>query len=58
MLPSPKKQGGRPPKDPRQMLNAVLWIAQMGAPLHDLADRYEPKFMRWWTRSIILYVLN
>ncbi|WP_373408428.1 IS5 family transposase [Brevibacillus brevis] len=37
-----KSQGGRPPKDRRHMLNAVLWIARTGAPWRDLPDYYGP----------------
>ncbi|PUA38768.1 hypothetical protein C8Z91_14355 [Paenibacillus elgii] len=39
LLPSErKKQGGRPAKNNRTMLNAMLWIARTGAPWRDLPD--------------------
>lgn len=33
---------GRPRRDPRQMLNGLLWILRTGAPWRDLPDRYGP----------------
>ena len=33
---------GRPPRDPRAMLNSVLWILRTGAPWRDLPERYGP----------------
>jgi transposase len=33
---------GRPLRDARQMLNAVLWILRTGAPWRDLPERYGP----------------
>ncbi|MMZ56922.1 hypothetical protein D1872_188330 [compost metagenome] len=40
--PVQKSQGGRPSKNRRQMLNAVLWVALTGAPWRDLPDYYGP----------------
>src|SRR5437899_1330586 len=48
---SPK--GGRPWRDPRDILNAVLWVLRTGAPWADLPRRYPPpstchrRFQRW-----------
>ncbi|NEN82437.1 IS5 family transposase [Paenibacillus elgii] len=48
-----KKQGGRPAKDNRTMLNAMLWIARTGAPWRDLPEYYGSwksvytRFRRW-----------
>ncbi len=48
-----KKQGGRPAKDNRTMLNAMLWIARTGAPWRDLPKYYGScksvytRFRRW-----------
>jgi transposase len=33
---------GRPFRDPRDVLNGVLWILRTGAPWKDLPDRYPP----------------
>ena len=40
----PEKTGkpGRPAKDNRTMLNAMVWIARSGAPWRDLPERYGP----------------
>jgi transposase len=36
------KSRGRPPADPRQMVNAALWILRTGAPWRDLPERFGP----------------
>jgi transposase len=47
---------GRPPKDHRIILDALLWLAKTGAPWRDLPDLFGPwqsvatRFYRW-TRS-------
>ena len=33
---------GRPWRDARAVLNAVLWVLRTGAPWHDLPSRYPP----------------
>ena len=40
----PEKSGkrGRPSKDNRMILNAMVWIARSGAPWRDLPKRYGP----------------
>ena len=44
---------GRPSKDNRTMLNAMVWIARSGAPWRDLPERYGPwetvysRFRKW-----------
>jgi transposase len=52
----PKSRKGRPPKDHRLILDALLWLARTGAPWRDLPERFGPwrtvatRFHRW-TRS-------
>ncbi|WP_083677883.1 transposase [Paenibacillus sp. FSL R7-0337] len=36
----PNPKGGRPPKDNRKMLNAMLWVARTGAPWQDMPEYY------------------
>ena len=40
------KDTGRPPRDPRQMLDGILWILMTGAPWRDLP---EEDFGPWQT---------
>lgn len=37
-----KDRKGRPPKDPRVMLDGILWILSTGAPWRDLPERFGP----------------
>jgi transposase len=52
----PRTRTGRPPKDDRLVLDALLWLARTGAPWRDLPERFGPwrsvatRFYRW-TRS-------
>ena len=47
LLPKPhvrRDRRGRPWRDPRDVLNGILWILRTGAPWADLPDRYpSPK---------------
>lgn len=42
ILPKRTATTGRKPKDPRQMLNGIVWILHSGAPWRDLPERYGP----------------
>jgi transposase len=42
ILPPRTATTGRPPSDPRQMLNGILWILRTGAPWRDLPERLGP----------------
>jgi transposase len=56
LLPPQRPAVGRPPRDHRTIINALLWLAKTGAPWRDLPERYGPwrtaatRFYRW-TRS-------
>jgi len=47
---------GRPARDPRVMLNGILWILGTGAPWRDLPSRYGPwqtvhRYFSQWRRN-------
>jgi transposase len=47
---------GRPPKDPRKILNAILWVCRTGAPWNDVPSRYVPgstahRYFQEWVQS-------
>ena len=52
-LKEPGPKGGRPWRDPRDIVSAVMWILRTGAPWADLPRRYPPyqtchrRFQRW-----------
>lgn len=61
----PERQGaGRPPRDPRQMLNGVMWILRSGAPWRDVPRRYGPwetvyrRFREWQTQGVLDRILE
>ena len=58
---------GRPLKDSRTMLNAMVWLARSGAPWRGLPERYGPwetvysRFRKWIEDGIfdnILHILS
>lgn len=55
----PRKQGGRPWADARQVLDGVLWVLRTGAPWADLPRRFPPyqtchrRFQRWSTTGVM-----
>lgn len=44
---------GRPPRDPRELVDAIFWIVRTGAPWRDIPEEYGPwktvynHFDRW-----------
>jgi transposase len=67
LLPKPRvrKDGrGRPWRDPRDVLNGILWVLRTGAPWKDLPDRYPSyqtchrRFQRWNDNGVLKKVLR
>ena len=42
LIPRKHARTGRPPADPRRMLDGIMWILRTGAPWRDLPDRFGP----------------
>src|SRR5678815_3507229 len=42
LIPQVRARTGRPPADPRQMLEGIFWILATGAPWRDLPERFGP----------------
>ena len=57
--PEKNSRPGRPSKDNRLMINAMVWIARSGAPWRDLPERYGPwksvysRFRKWIEDGIL-----
>jgi transposase len=67
LLPTPRvrrDKRGRPWRDPRDVLNGILWILRTGAPWKDLPDRYPSyqtchrRFQTWVDRGTLRRVLK
>jgi transposase len=65
LLPPERKTGrGRPARENRIMVNAMVWILRSGAPWRDLPERYGPwksvytRFSRWSRQGIWQNVVN
>lgn len=63
LLPPERPATGRPNRDHRTVVNAILWRLRTGAPWRDLPERYGPwqtaysRFRRWqaagvWDRAL------
>jgi transposase len=66
-IPKPKAQpgkSGRPPQNPRDVLNGILWILRTGAQWSDLPDRYPPRstchryFQQWNKSGVFVRILT
>ena len=55
---------GRPWRDPRDVLDGILWVLRTGAPWRDLPERYPPyqtchrRFQRWNEQGVLDRVLR
>ena len=67
LLPKPKQRTdgrGRPWRDPRDVLDGILWILRTGAPWRDLPGRYPPyqtchrRFQRWCRDGTLEKILH
>jgi transposase len=63
LLPPEKPATGRPNKDHRTVLDAILWRLRTGAPWRDLPERFGPwetvysRFRRWQRAGVWARVL-
>lgn len=66
-VPGPEKKGttevgGRPWRDPQDVLNGILWVLRTGAPWKDLPSRYPPyqtchrRFQRWIELGVLYHL--
>lgn len=57
-------KGGRPWRDPRDVLNGILWVLRTGAPWADLPRRYPPyqtchrRFQKWEREGVLDRILR
>ena len=67
LLPKPKVREdgrGRPWRDPRDVLNGILWILRTGAPWADMPARYPPyatcfrRYQSWVENGVLQTVLH
>jgi transposase len=58
------RKRGRPRRDPREILNGILWVLRTGAPWKDLPERYPPyqtcqrRFQRWVRTGVMEAILR
>ena len=64
LLPPQKPRTGRPAKDHRTVISAILWVLRTGAPWRDLPRAYGPwqtiysRFCRWQKAGIWQEILR
>ena len=63
-VPRSSARTGRPPSDPRLMLNGAFWILHTGAPWRDLPERFGPwqtvydHFSKWRKAGVFARVVE
>ena len=63
-IPRSKARTGRPPSDPRLMLNGIFWSLGTGAPWRDLPERFGPwqtvydHFRNWRRQGVFATVID
>ena len=68
-VPGPERQrttakGGRPWRDPRDVLHGILWVLRTGAPWADMPGRYPPyatcfrRFQKWEREGVLDKILG
>lgn len=64
LLPPQRPRTGRPARDHRTVLSAILWVLRTGAPWRDLPERFGPwstawsRFRRWTAAGVWVRVLD
>jgi transposase len=60
----PKDPRGRKARDPREVINGILWILRTGAPWKDLPQRYPPyqtchrRFQQWVQQGVFKSIVK
>lgn len=64
LIPRSTARTGRPPSDPRLMLNGIFWILCTGAPWRDLPERFGPwqtvydHFRKWRKGGVFARIIE
>lgn len=67
LLPKPRRRpdgSGRPWRDPRDVLNGILWVMRTGARCHEMPAHYPPRstchrrFQLWARSGTMLRILR
>ena len=64
LIPAARPGRGRPRRDPREMLDAMLWLLRTSAPWRDLPDFYGPwetvysRFRIWRQEGVFDHIVE